>query len=251
MSGAAHWTACGYQAGRDDVQSEFARLRKLTQNQPAQHSRLDKLQQLIDDKRSLLAEAIKLSREDAGSEEARDVVMAGRGIALMDDIRAVVREMLQEEQRLLVEREAAAKSRATVSERFIVTGYLLTLALLVFSGGVAHIDRKKRDEADAHLRVSRAEMSAVIDSAQDGIVTFGEDFRIRLMNPAAAAMHACDVEWAVGGDIASSGLRRPGAEGGRLADVDGFLPKPYSDEQLLSIVRSVLDSSVTQHQKGN
>ncbi|MDA9859545.1 response regulator, partial [Rubripirellula sp.] len=42
--------------------------------------------------------------------------------------------------------------------------------------------------------------------------------------------------------IASSGLRRPGQEGGKMADFDGFLAKPYNDEQLLRIVRSVLEA---------
>ncbi len=111
---------------------------------------------------------------------------------MMDDMRAVVGEMLEEEQRLLVEREAAAKTRATVSESFIVAGNLITLALLVLSGVAAHIDRKKRDEAEAQLRFSQAELGAIFDSAGDGIITFDEDFRIRLMNPAAAKMHRCD-----------------------------------------------------------
>lgn len=41
--------------------------------------------------------------------------------------------------------------------------------------------------------------------------------------------------------VASSGLRRPRDAGERMADVDGFLPKPYSDDQLLELVRKVLD----------
>ncbi len=42
--------------------------------------------------------------------------------------------------------------------------------------------------------------------------------------------------------IASSGLRHPRGEGQRMADVDGFLPEPYSDDQLLRLVRKVLDA---------
>ncbi|MCA9183139.1 MAG: response regulator, partial [Planctomycetales bacterium] len=42
--------------------------------------------------------------------------------------------------------------------------------------------------------------------------------------------------------IASSGLRRPAHEGGKLADTNAFLAKPYSDQQLLKTVRRVLDA---------
>ena len=42
--------------------------------------------------------------------------------------------------------------------------------------------------------------------------------------------------------IASSGLRRPSSDAERFVGVNGFLAKPYSDEQLLRIVREVLDA---------
>ena len=42
--------------------------------------------------------------------------------------------------------------------------------------------------------------------------------------------------------IASSGLRRPAQEGGKLADMNAFLAKPYSDQELLQTVRRVLDA---------
>ncbi len=45
--------------------------------------------------------------------------------------------------------------------------------------------------------------------------------------------------------ITSSGLRRPSREEGRLLDIEGFLAKPYTDEQLLRLVREVLDKEKT------
>ena len=184
-----------YYAGLNDVQEEFARLRRLTQDEPAQHRRLDRLQRLVHEKRAVLAEAIKLrgvGTETEGWNEARKFVTDGHGKALMDEMRLVVRDILQDEQKRLADREATAKTRARTSARLIVVGNLMTLALLIVSGAAAHIDRKKRDEAEATLRFSQAELGAIFDSTADGIMAFNEDCTVRLMNPAAANIYHCD-----------------------------------------------------------
>ena len=43
--------------------------------------------------------------------------------------------------------------------------------------------------------------------------------------------------------LACSGLRRPGEAGDQLADVNGFLAKPYSNDSLLRAVRAILDKN--------
>ncbi len=58
--------------------------------------------------------------------------------------------------------------------------------MIVVVGIAAWSDRKKRDLAEAAYIQQRDELSAVIDSAFEGIMTFGEDLTVRFMNPAAA-----------------------------------------------------------------
>ena len=46
--------------------------------------------------------------------------------------------------------------------------------------------------------MSQAELAAIFNAAREGIVAFSDDLRVRLMNPAAAQMHQCDADGAVG-----------------------------------------------------
>ncbi len=190
-----------YRAGLREVEEEFQRLRRLTNDDPEQQAHLDRLQQLVERKRQVLAETIKLRSDEqtpAGFDRARQMVMAGHGKSIMEEMRRLVEKMLAKEHRLLAGREAAAASCATASETFIVAGNLIALTLLVLSGFAVRIDRKKRDEAEAQLRFSQAELGAIFDTAGDGIIAFNEDLAIRLMNPAAANMCGCDTMGALG-----------------------------------------------------
>ena len=88
-----------------------------------------------------------------------------------------------------------------------------------------HVGWWRRAEAIAFYQHNPESVDAVLlDMMMPGMDGFATKDGLRAINPHVPI-------------IASSGLRRPGAEGGRLADVDGFLPKPYSDDQLLRIVR--------------
>ncbi len=49
--------------------------------------------------------------------------------------------------------------------------------------------------------------------------------------------------------IACSGLRRPESVVGESTDMNGFLAKPYSDDQLLRLVRQVLDSRTNESKR--
>ncbi len=183
-----------YRSGLADVDEEFASLEQLTASHPEQQRRVEKLRELFEAKRATLAEGIAERNQDpnsAGLARAREIILKGRGNSLMEEMRSVAGDILAEERRMLEEWNATANSRATLTERFIVSGNVLTLTLLVISGVVAHIDRKRRDEAETQLRSSQEELAAIFDSAGDGILTFNDDLKIRLMNPAAARMHRC------------------------------------------------------------
>ena len=190
-----------YEAACKDVDDHFARLRKLTKNQPAQQNRVEQLQQLVEQQQKELAATIKLRNtlpETAGFERARQMMMAEHGKRHMDRVRQMVANILDEAGRPLAERTEAARWRATESERFIIVGNLIALAVLLLSAAAAHIDRQKRGVAEANLRFSQAELNAIFDSAAEGIIAFNEDLSIRLMNPSAANIYRCEAAAALG-----------------------------------------------------
>ncbi|QDV85853.1 CHASE3 domain-containing protein [Planctomycetes bacterium TBK1r] len=90
----------------------------------------------------------------------------------------------------------------------------------------------------------------IASSGTDAVVVYqsqGDSIDIILLDMMMPGLDGSETREAIRGMnpnarvIASSGLRRPGQAGGKMEDFDGFLAKPYTDAQLLGIVRSVLD----------
>lgn len=123
-----------YTAADDRLPEVLARIERLTVDNPVQHARARKLQELIRERLHFATEVHDRRRTD-GLEGAAAKVATGRGNTVMSSIRHLVQEMEAEEQRLLVER--TAEDRAM--ERWIVFGQLgisVTGLLLVLAGAV-------------------------------------------------------------------------------------------------------------------
>lgn len=183
-----------YQSALEDVDDEFARLKALTSGDSGQQDRLKRIRALIDTKNAELDSTIGIRRESedaVGFQRARDVVMTDDGKATMDEIRSLAKTMLASEQELLDEREADSTRRANASRLLILLGNILTLGLILLASYAVRADRKRLSDAEQSIQASQAELSAVLDSASDGIVAIDADHNVMLMNPSANQMFGC------------------------------------------------------------
>jgi CHASE3 domain sensor protein len=113
-----------YEAGRARIAQQLAEVRKLTADNAAQQARLDQLAPLIDDRLAVLAETIAL--ENRGERDAAlQLVNSDRGKNTMDKIRGVLREMADDEHRLLWIRQDQLSKQAGRSTNLL---FLLLMA---------------------------------------------------------------------------------------------------------------------------
>ena len=102
---------------------------RLTEDDPAQHERFDRLRGSIERRLAHLNEVVAAHRNDR-SEEAASVL---HGKRLMDDLRQIFDEMTTEESRLLRQRMELAQRR-TRAALFALVGSLAALAVLLLTG---------------------------------------------------------------------------------------------------------------------
>ena len=128
-----------YEAGIDEKRQVLAHLRLLTIDNPPQTVRADQLKELIDRRGEQLRKTIALGR--AGHwDEAHEFVIDGAGRELMRQIRALVKEMQDEERRLLTLRTADLQRTANFSTAVILGGALLLFVLLLVAGVLVRRD---------------------------------------------------------------------------------------------------------------
>jgi methyl-accepting chemotaxis protein len=152
-----------YQAALRNVDKPLLELKQLTVDNQAQQRRLETIGRLVVGKLDELKETIDL-RRSKGLEAARTVVVSDKGKKLMDQLRAVAREMEDQENELLKHREEEARISSQNTVRSIIFGSLFGWALTIGAGLflTRHISRPLKEIAGIAERIASGDLSMTL-----------------------------------------------------------------------------------------
>ncbi|WP_192847446.1 sensor histidine kinase [Aureimonas sp. AU40] len=158
-----------YERSVGQVPADLERLKSATADDPEQARQVDHLGELLNAKIQELTRTVMLVRDDR-RDDALALVSAAGGKAAMDDIRLVVRHILQSEDEKQLEREAALARWTRVSTLAIAASALVALVLVAITFRVGQrqyavsedmrrrlAEANDRLEAEVERRTSEAE----------------------------------------------------------------------------------------------
>jgi len=140
-----------YNSSLSEVHQNLESLRELTADNPVQQRALDDLEPMIAAKLSYLKYRIDV-RNQEGSEALRDAGLEEIAKRRMDEIRLAIRNMKQEEIRLLAIRVKETNESTARTKVAIVTGNALALLFLALAGIVILQEMSHRRIAEEEVR---------------------------------------------------------------------------------------------------
>ena len=155
-----------YRADILSVEQHEATLRNLTADNPEQQRHLPALEGLAAQKIQF-AEMVSSLRRAKGFEAAAAAVRSGRGERIMNEFQAVVRQLQDEELRLLVQRNADAERRLGQTKTALILGTVLALLITAAAGWSVQRDSSRRGLAEEALRQSEERYRMLLDGIQD------------------------------------------------------------------------------------
>jgi len=202
-------------------QSARQALRRLTLDNPSQQARLNTVDRLVEAWSFGIWRALAAYRKD-GFEAARAQVRTDGGKRIMDECRAGLRVMEDEDRRLLSERSQAAEGEAMRTRWVLGTGsgcllMLLLIAAAVIERETAELVRQRQLLADSNnsIRESDAVLRSLFDSpdVMRGIVTLVDGLIVHVScNDTAAKMYGFDREAIAGKPAAETGVAKEVAQ---------------------------------------
>src|SRR5229473_3575645 len=146
---------------------------------------------------------------------ANRVVLEGSGKQAMDQIRAVVAEMMKEEEYLLKLRTQKTNESVARSVRTILTGTLLSISLLVLCFWLLQRELSERKKAQEALARSEKWFSTTLASIGDAVIATDMNGGVTFMNSVAQSLTGWSQVEATGKsmdlvfDIVNKETRRP------------------------------------------
>ena len=155
-----------YRADLLSADMHEALVRNLTVDNPEQQRRLPALEGLAV-QRIRFAEAVISLRRAKGFEAAVDAIRSGRGERIMNEFQAVVRQLQDEELRLLVQRKADAEQRLGQTKTVLIFGAVVALLITAAAGLSVQRDSSRRGLAEEALRESEERYRMLLDGVQN------------------------------------------------------------------------------------
>lgn len=146
-----------------EIDGHVQRLRTLTLDNPRQQARLTRLEPRIAERLRLLRRGIEL-REKSGWDAARQHLLAGRGKREMDQIRALLTAMTQEEQRLLAERSRQSHASGRSALFTLTFANLLLVGLTVLAFFLIRRDFRLRQQSEEALLEAHANLEVKVQA---------------------------------------------------------------------------------------
>src|SRR6266436_5513520 len=203
-----------YSAAIKNIDQTIGNLKSLTSDNANQQKRIQILGPLVEQKLAELQQTIDL-RKNKGHTAANRVVLEGSGKQAMDQIRAVVAEMTNEEEDLLRLRTQNANESVKRTSRTILAGTLVSISLLVLCFGLLNRELSERKRAQEALSKSEKWFSTTLSSIGDAVIAAGMNGAVTFLNPVAQSLTGWTLEEAQGKsmdlvfDIVNKETRRP------------------------------------------
>ncbi|MFN2377509.1 MAG: CHASE3 domain-containing protein [Candidatus Binatia bacterium] len=140
-----------YQAARESISAQSARLRDLAAGRAEELAHLDRLDALLQRRIEVVDEVVR-ARQERGLEAAAALVAGGNGDALQLESRGILEELEAEERDALTYHSTRGLFGARIAQLLLMTGMLAFAALVLVASWRAHREHRARVEFEAELR---------------------------------------------------------------------------------------------------